>query len=100
MTVHQEGKQAVPLRHIVRHSPTGMEWGYSGSGPADLALSLLTDACGGRIANEWHQAFKWDVIAGLGESWTLKRSEIQEWARRYATQTPVIRESELRRIAV
>ncbi len=28
--------------HIVHHSPTGMEFGYAGSGPADLALSLLT----------------------------------------------------------
>lgn len=35
-----------PLRHIVKHSPTGMEWGYSGSGPADLARSLLIDALG------------------------------------------------------
>lgn len=32
-----------PLKHIVRHSPTGMEWGYMGSGPSDLALSILVD---------------------------------------------------------
>jgi hypothetical protein len=37
-----------PLRHIVRHSPTGMTWGYGGSGPADLARSLLFDALGDR----------------------------------------------------
>jgi len=34
------------LPHIKRHSPTGMEWGYGGSGPADLARSLLIDALG------------------------------------------------------
>jgi hypothetical protein len=34
------------LPHIVRHSPAGMEWGYAGSGPADLARSLLIDALG------------------------------------------------------
>jgi len=28
--------------HLIHHSPTGMEFGYNGSGPADLALSLLT----------------------------------------------------------
>ncbi len=28
--------------HLVHHSPTGMEFGYAGSGPADLALSLLS----------------------------------------------------------
>jgi hypothetical protein len=34
------------LPHIKRHSPTGLEWGYAGSGPADLARSLLIDALG------------------------------------------------------
>lgn len=33
----------MPLRHVVVHSPTGFEWGYAGSGPADLALSILAD---------------------------------------------------------
>ena len=26
---------------IVHHSPTGLEWGYGGSGPADFALNIL-----------------------------------------------------------
>lgn len=26
---------------IVQHSPDGFEWGYGGSGPADLALNIL-----------------------------------------------------------
>jgi hypothetical protein len=26
---------------VVWHSPTGFEWGYAGSGPADLALNLV-----------------------------------------------------------
>ena len=26
---------------VVHHSPTGYEWGYGGSGPADLALNIL-----------------------------------------------------------
>jgi hypothetical protein len=34
------------LQHVVRHSPTGFECGYGGSGPADLARSLLIDALG------------------------------------------------------
>jgi hypothetical protein len=29
---------------VVKHSPTGFEWGYAGSGPHDLALNLLIDA--------------------------------------------------------
>ena len=41
-----DGRLLGPLNHIVRHSPTGMTWGYAGSGPADLARSLLVDALG------------------------------------------------------
>lgn len=35
------------LRHVVRHSPNGFGWGYGGSGPADLARSLLLAALDG-----------------------------------------------------
>lgn len=38
-----EGMEHKPLKHLVVHSPTGFEWGYGGSGPADLALSILGD---------------------------------------------------------
>lgn len=31
---------------IYNHSPTGFEWGYSGSGPAQLALAILADHFG------------------------------------------------------
>lgn len=34
----------VPLRHVVKHSPTGFSWGYGGSGPAELARCVLLDA--------------------------------------------------------
>ena len=35
------GERLVP--HHVRHSPTGFEFGYHGSGPAELARYLLID---------------------------------------------------------
>lgn len=46
--VLEDGEIVGVLRHIPRHSPTGMNWGYGGSGPADLALSLLVDHYGER----------------------------------------------------
>jgi hypothetical protein len=40
-TVTVDGKP-LPLRLDLRnHSPTGFEWGYTGSGPAQLALAIL-----------------------------------------------------------
>jgi hypothetical protein len=38
--------ETCPLPHQAKHSPSGMSWGYHGSGPADLARSLLIDALG------------------------------------------------------
>lgn len=35
-----------PLRHHVKHSPTGFGWGYPGSGASELARCLLIDALG------------------------------------------------------
>lgn len=44
MVLEDDGTMAGILVHVVRHSPSGLAWGYSGSGPADLARSLLIDA--------------------------------------------------------
>jgi hypothetical protein len=37
-----------PLRHHRKHSPAGFEWGYLGSGPAELARCLIIDHLGDR----------------------------------------------------
>ena len=34
------------LPHLVKHSPTGFEYGYMGSGPSDLARSIVGDWMG------------------------------------------------------
>ena len=63
----------------VHHSPTGFEFGYGGSGPADLALNMVqavlvtmgyqgetTPLFNGRcfhLAWELHQSAKWEFIA-------------------------------------
>lgn len=54
------------LPHIVRHSPTGMNWGYGGSGAADTALSILTDFLGDQDqAERFYQDFKWAFVANI-----------------------------------
>jgi hypothetical protein len=56
----------LPLRlDLWNHSPTGFEFGYGGSGPAQLALAILADCCGDELAVTYHQAFKWAVIARI-----------------------------------
>lgn len=55
-----------------------VEWGYGGSGPAQLALELLADATGDiRRAVRSHQAYKFAVVGGLpAEGWSLHREAV------------------------
>jgi len=85
------GGRPVPLRHIERHSPTGFEWGYSGSGPADLALSILADYLGGEAAaEELKGSFKDEIVARLPRSaWMLTEEALQAFLRRHPAAIPV-----------
>jgi Family of unknown function (DUF6166) len=67
---------------IANHSPTGFEWGYGGSGPAQLALAILVAVLGDdRMALRLHQNFKWDVIARLerDQDWTITEQDVRDW---------------------
>ena len=80
ITVHFESGCSYPLRHVVRHSPTGFNWGYGGSGPADTARSILTDCLGVDVADQLYQKFKWAFVAGWGNEWEVTEDAIKEWA--------------------
>ena len=79
--VTEPGKPPEALKHRARHSPTGMEWGYAGSGPADLALSLLWDYAGRQAADQHYQQFKHQVIASLDQKtdWEIEAAFIEGW---------------------
>lgn len=49
----------------VYHSPDGFEWGYGGSGPADLALNILGMFVNAREAWRLHNKLKFDIIGSL-----------------------------------
>ena len=71
----------LPMRlDLHNHSPTGFAWGYSGSGPAQLALAILADFLGNDDqAIAFHQAFKNLVVAGFPEEggWHLSGEDIK-----------------------
>ena len=75
-----DGRRLNPRLDLWNHSPTGFEWGYGGSGPAQLALAILADHCGNdQQAFNFHHRFKWAVIAELPRrSWTLTSQEIDQ----------------------
>ena len=57
----------IPTRsqRIVNHSPDGFNWGYGGSGPAQLALAILLEFVPADVARRSYQDFKREVIAAL-----------------------------------
>jgi hypothetical protein len=83
--VQRKGKARRPLPkrlNVFNHSPAGFEWGYSGSGPAQLALAILIDH-DPKKGSEWavrrHQFFKQKIIAALPRDadWTLTPEDVQ-----------------------
>jgi hypothetical protein len=81
----KRGRALNPRLGLVNHSPTGFEWGYGGSGPAQAALALLADALGDdERAVRLHQGFKFAVIGGLDrdEPWEMTDDEVTASAAR------------------
>jgi hypothetical protein len=74
------GRRLNPRLDLWNHSPTGFEWGYGGSGPAQLALAILADHLqDDQQALNFHHRFKWVVIAELPRRWwTLTSQEIDQ----------------------
>jgi hypothetical protein len=79
-----EHRRLSPDRSLdaVNHSPSGFEWGYAGSGPAQLACGLLLDYYDdAQIAREHYIAFRNQVVSqlecdGPAECWHLTGEEI------------------------
>lgn len=74
--------EPLPMLHSLKlrnHSPHGPNWGYGGSGPAQLALAILLRETSRQKALELYQGFKRDVIASLEAAWELHSSTIQDW---------------------
>lgn len=86
------------ILHLRYHSPSGLEWGYGGSGPADTALAILADYLqeaprvdawlhtgrrlgdGRTLSVRLHQAFKFEIVAHLPyERWELPATRIALW---------------------
>ena len=87
--VRQGGCDDIPLPprlDLFNHSPDGFNWGYGGSGPAQLALAILAHALGSthlgdQVAIALHQRFKKEIIAPIhaSSSWSMGRRFVVDW---------------------
>ena len=75
-----DGRPLNPRVDLWNHSPTGFEWGYGGSGPAQLALAILADHLqDDEEAFNFHHRFKWAVVAEFPRrAWTLTSQQIDQ----------------------
>ena len=68
-----------PSLKVSNHSPTGFEWGYRGSGPAQLALALLLEV-DASLARRYYQRFKEEFVANFDYAkWEITHTEIENW---------------------
>ena len=72
---------------VRNHSPTGPAWGYSGSGPAQLALAVLLAVTDEVTAERFYQKFKRDVLSLIeADRWALDVGDVRRWLE-LATET-------------
>lgn len=82
------------VQHNVKHSPTGFEWGYAGSGPADCARSMLLALqryCDLPHVEQVYQEFKWTFLFDLPESGgTIRVEKLLRWYVRYVYERGLV----------
>lgn len=73
LEIHTEAGAAYPK------SPDGHGWGYSGSGPAQLALDLLWEVYGAQPSAALYQRFKETFVAKIDQNagWTVDEDQIR-----------------------
>lgn len=73
---------AASLR-VKNHSPDGFNWGYDGSGPAQLALALMLLFVGPNEALPLYQTFKHAEVShwDQGADWQVHGPFIHGWIR-------------------
>lgn len=82
VTVTQAGQPSreLPLYLAIRnHSPSGFEWGYAGSGPAQLALALCVEVVGRERAERVYQSVKDRLVATMhDDAWMMSGIRVLE----------------------
>ena len=87
VTIEENGvsRPLDPRTDLANHSSTGFEWGYHGSGPAQLALAILADCIGEASAmeNKLYQLFKAAVVASLPkDEWFMTEDQVRAAVRK------------------
>jgi len=79
--VHKRNITPTRSQKVWNHSPDGYNFGYGGSGPAQLALAILLDHTNDSILSvSRHQDFKWEFICNMNHpGGTITDKQIDKW---------------------
>ncbi len=82
VTIHQEGqppRSLDPRLDLRRHSDA-LNWGFGGSGPAQLALALAADVLGDdEAARDVYQRLKFSLVGRLApDGWALTEDQLRQ----------------------
>ncbi len=77
-----DDKELLPERSqaIYNHSPDGFNWGYSGSGPSQLALAICLEAFSQEVAQRIYQGFKWQFVASWPQDDFDVEIDMHQWS--------------------
>ncbi len=97
-----DGERVLPMPELLRgegrHSPDGFQWGYGGSGPAELARAILIQVFPDDVMVRHprvYQEFKFDVVARLDrEGFVLTDAEVRAWRAQFQAVHPEYFEEE------
>jgi len=89
-----------PARELWNHSPDGFNWGYGGSGPAQLALAMLYEITGDQdFSIHMHQDVKFGLVGKLeGNCWARSEEDVLKAALAVA-RTPEAKEQAVQHLA-
>lgn len=80
ISIVEDGDFSPLEQRLVLHSPTGLEFGYAGSGPADTALNILGLIVSPREAWRLHQDCKGAFVGGVPRDGGLvTMREVRDW---------------------
>lgn len=65
---------------VVDHAPDGFQWGYNGSGPAQLAAAILYEVTNNtELARQFYQFFKHDQVAQWQDTFEINEHQVLAW---------------------
>jgi DNA-binding transcriptional regulator YiaG len=69
-----------PRNDLFNHARDGIDWGYIGSGPLQLAFAILVKLSDPQFAARHRTEFTKEIVAALeGRDWTLESDVVLKW---------------------